>query len=121
MKNPRSSSPKPSGPKRSFSRPSGPKPSFSKPSFSKPSGSAKPSFKFGSKPPDTPHMMKDQGGFVDQGMGYRPSFWQRRYGPRGGCGCTSILIAIVLIGICLAVVAFLAVFGQPLLRVLGIG
>jgi len=66
-------------------------------------------------------MMKDQGGLVDQGMGYRPSFWQRRYGPRRGCGCTSILIAIVLIGICLAVVAFLAVSGQPLLRVLGYG
>ena len=65
--------------------------------------------------------MKDQGGLVDQGMGYRPSFWRRRYGPRGGCGCTSILIAIALIVICLGVGAFLAVFGLPMLRALGYG
>jgi hypothetical protein len=110
VKNRKSSSPKPSGHK----------PSFSKPSFSKPSSSIKPGLKFGSKPPDTPNMMKGQGGYADQGMGYRPSFWQRRYGPRGGCGCTTILVGLFLALVCLGFVV-LYVFGNQILHALGIG
>ena len=105
----------------------------SKPSFFKAPQSPKPQtkfepkspMKFGPKPPDDhPDMMKDQpGGYVQGAMPYRQRFWQRRYGPGRGCGCGTIIGALVLTVVCVGVVVvvlFATGIVPSVLRILGL-
>jgi hypothetical protein len=98
------------------SRPS-PKPSiFKAPQSPKPQMKFEPKspMKFGQKPADDhPNMMKDQTGSYGQ-----QGFWQRRYGPGRGCGCGTIIGALVLGGLCLVVVVAV-LFGTQILNTLG--
>lgn len=104
------------------SRPS-PKPSFFKaPQSPKPQMKFEPKspMKFGQKPPDDhPNMMKDQpGGYVQGAMPYRQRFWQRRYGPGRGCGCGTIIGALVLAVLCIGVIV-VVLYGAQIVRLLG--